>query len=175
MSISQDLLPPHLAKREIALTKVPLSKAAADITSLSSHACIGVATQVSSDGLLNRLALATNRSVLLISLESKNQSKPRELSAFLEDGPVLLGVGMAQIALQIHRDFKAHIGNGVDLSTLCSPSKREAWAPSKLVSYRLCAGADFSRIDRLWYGVEDESSTRQVALRAWISVMYDSS
>jgi hypothetical protein len=153
---------------------VPFSSAAKGISRLDPHAFVGVATQLSSNGRLKSLALATRDSVVLIWVDSTTQFNSSchrtELQDLLRDGRVLVGFGMAQIALQIHRDIRAHVGNGVDLGTLCSPSTGEPWAPSKLVATRLCAAAPLSQIDRLWYGEED--SSRQVALRAWISVMY---
>ncbi|KAJ7435910.1 P-loop containing nucleoside triphosphate hydrolase protein [Mycena galericulata] len=138
---------------------------------------VGISTQVSSDGRLKRLALATCDAVTLISVESKEQSwmKMRDtaLAGLLRSGPVLVGFGIARIALQIHHDIRVHINNGVDLSTLCSLSTREPWSPSKLVGTRLCPMASFSKIDRLWYGgAESEHSEREVVLRAWISAMY---
>ncbi|KAJ7213060.1 P-loop containing nucleoside triphosphate hydrolase protein [Mycena pura] len=140
---------------------------------------IGISTQLSSDGRLKRLALATCNEVLLISVDSNAQTwlkmRGTALAELLMGGPVFVGFGIAHIALQIHRDIRAHFSNAVDLSTLCSPSSRETWAPSKLVGTRLCHTASFSKIDRLWYGGggdSDEFSEREIALRAWISALY---
>ncbi|KAJ7479328.1 hypothetical protein B0H11DRAFT_2026996 [Mycena galericulata] len=176
MSIPQDLLPVHLARRDIPVTRVSVREASDTITPLKAMLHVGISTQVSSDGLLKRLALATCDAVTLISVDPKDQSwmKMRDttLAGLLRSGPVLVGFGIARIALQIHRDIRVHINNAVDLSTVCSLSTRETWSPSKLVGTRLCPMASFSKIDRLWYGgAENEHSEREVVLRAWISAM----
>ncbi|KAJ7648216.1 P-loop containing nucleoside triphosphate hydrolase protein [Mycena polygramma] len=175
MSFSQNLLP--LAPRDIPVTRVSVANASSSIiTPLKALRHAGIATQLSNDGRLKRLALATRDAVLLISVDSNAQSllKMRDtaLAQLLLGGPVLIGFGMAQIALQIHRDIRAHSNNAVDLSTLYSLSTGQTWAPSKLVSTRLSYMADPSKIDYLWYGGgEDEFSERGVVLRAWISAM----
>ncbi|KAJ7671880.1 hypothetical protein B0H17DRAFT_1141417 [Mycena rosella] len=172
---ANDLLPVHLARRDISVTRISVAQASADILRpLKARLHVGISTQVSSDGRLQRLALASSDAVLLISVEPEKQSwlKMRDtaLAGLLQDGPVLVGFGIAHIALQIHHDIRAHISNSVDLSTLCSLATRETWSPSKLVGTRLCSTASFSTIDRLWYGGVD--SEREVVLRAWISAMY---
>jgi hypothetical protein len=177
MSISQDLMPVYLARREIPVTCVSVEKASAMITPFKALPHVGISTQLSREGRLRRLALATCNAVLLISVESNAQScmkmRGSALAEFLLEGPVFVGFGVAHIGLQIHRDIRAHFNNAVDLSTLCSLSTRETWAPSKLVGTQLCPTASFSKIDRLWYGGGgDEFSEREVALRAWISAMY---
>jgi hypothetical protein len=95
------------------------------------------------------------------------------LAELLLDGPVLIAFDIVRIALQIHRDIRAYFNNGVDLSTLCSLSTREIASPSRLVGTRVSHMANYSKIDSLWYGGgKDESSDREVALRAWISALY---
>ncbi|KAF7350700.1 Nucleoside triphosphate hydrolase protein [Mycena sanguinolenta] len=175
MSISQDLLP--LERRDISVTRVSVDKVSAKILGpLKALAYVGISTQLSSDGRLKRLALATCDAIVLISVDSNTQSflKMRDtaLAEFLLDGPILLAFGIARIALQIHRDIRAHFNNGVDLSTLCSISTRESGSPSRLVGTRVSHMANCSKIDNLWYGGgEDEWSDREVALRAWISAL----
>jgi hypothetical protein len=173
-TISQDLLPVHFARRDIPLTRSSLSKSSAAIglEQFKHRTHVGVATQTSQDGRVKRLALATGDAVLLISVDqSALRTRDAVLADLLQAGPMLLGFGMAHIALEIHRALKIHVGNGIDLSTLCSPSTREPWAPSKVVSNRLWTPEDSRKIDRLWYNADD-SSEREVALRAWISAMY---
>ena len=176
MSISQDLLP--LERRDISVTRVSVDKVSAPIMRpLKALTHVGISTQLSSNGRLKRLALATCDTIVLVSLDSNVQSflkmRHTALAEFLLDGPVLIAFGIARIALQIHRDIRAHCNNGVDLSTLCSISTRENASPSRLVGTRVSHMANCSKIDNLWYGGgEDESSDREVALRAWISALY---
>ncbi|KAJ7723850.1 hypothetical protein DFH07DRAFT_1005104 [Mycena maculata] len=176
LTISQDLLRVYLAPRDIPLTRSSLPKSSAAIEPLTHYTHVGIATSCSPDGLLKRLALATSDAVLLISVDPKCQSALRTrdaaLADFLQAGPMLLGFSMAHIALQIHRDLNVHVRNGIDLSTLCSPSTREPWAPSKVVSRRLYPQESSRKIDCLWYNA-DEDSEREVALRAWISAMHE--
>jgi hypothetical protein len=176
MSISQDLLPVHLARRDIPVTQVSVEKASLMIRPLKALPHVGISTQLSSDGRVKRLALATCDTILLISVDSNAQSwmkmRGTALTELLLGGPVFVGFGIAHIALQIYRDIRAHFGNAVDLSTLCSLSTRETWAPSKLVGTRLWPTTSLSKIDRLWHGGGDEFSEREVALQAWISAMY---
>ncbi|KAJ6468829.1 hypothetical protein C8R45DRAFT_938019 [Mycena sanguinolenta] len=177
MSISQDLLP--LERRDISVTRVSVDKVSAPIMRpLKALTHVGVSTQLSSNGRLKRLALATCDTIVLVSLDSNAQSflKMRDtaLAEFLLDGPVLIAFGMAHIALQIYRDIRAHFNNGVDLSTFCSLSARVNASPSRLVGTRVSHMANCPKIDNLWYGGgEDESSDREVALRAWISALYE--
>ncbi|KAJ7692517.1 hypothetical protein B0H16DRAFT_922145 [Mycena metata] len=176
MLSSQDLLPVHLVRRDISVTRVSVEKASHMLRPLKALPYVGISTQISSDGRLKRLALASCDAVLLISVDSNAQSwmkmRGTTLAELLLEGPVFVGFGIAHIALQIHRDIRAHFSNAVDLSTLCSLSTRETWAPSKLVGTRLCPTASFSKVDRLWYGGGgDEFGERERALRAWISAM----
>ncbi|KAF7357132.1 Nucleoside triphosphate hydrolase protein [Mycena sanguinolenta] len=174
MSISQDLLP--LKRRVISVTRVSVDKVLAPIIRpLKALSYAGLSTQLSSNGRLKRLALATSDTIILVSVDS-NQSflKMRDtaLAEFLLDGPVFVAFGIGHIALQIHRDIRAHLNNAVELSALCSLSSRKNGSPSKLVGTRVSHMANFSKIDQLWYGGnEDESSDREVALRAWISAL----
>ncbi|KAJ6468776.1 hypothetical protein C8R45DRAFT_434589 [Mycena sanguinolenta] len=173
MSISQDLLP--LERRDISVTRVSVDQvSAAVMRPLKALTHVGISTQLSSNGRLKRLALATCETIVLVSVDSNAQSflkmRHTALAEFLLDGPVLVAFGIARIALQIHRDIRVHFNNGVDLSTLCSLSTRENASPSRLVGTRVSHMANCSKIDNLWYGgAEDESSDREVALRAWIS------
>ncbi|KAJ7767924.1 P-loop containing nucleoside triphosphate hydrolase protein, partial [Mycena maculata] len=174
MSISQDLLP--RIPRDISVTRVSVENASSlIIRPLMVLPHVGISTQLSNDGRLKRLALATCDAVLLISVNSKAQSfmkmRGTALAELLLGGPVFVGFGIAHIALQIHRDIRCHFNNAIDLGTLCSLSTREPWTPSKLVGTRLSPTASFLKIDQLWYGGGDESSEREVALQAWISVM----
>ncbi|KAJ7205030.1 hypothetical protein GGX14DRAFT_645630 [Mycena pura] len=120
-----------------SLAGVSVEKASYLTRQLKALPHIGISTQLSSDGRLERLALATCNEIILISVDSNAQSRLKmqgtALAELLMDGPVFVGFGIAHIALQIHRDIRAHFSNAVDLSTLCSPSTRETWAPSKLV------------------------------------------
>ncbi|KAF7358641.1 Nucleoside triphosphate hydrolase protein [Mycena sanguinolenta] len=175
MSISQDLLP--LKRHDISVTRVSVDKVSAPIIRpLKALTYVGLSTQLSSNGRLKRLALATCDTIILVSVDSNPQSflKMRDtaLAEFLLDGPVFVAFGVGHIALQIHRDIRAHLNNAVELSTLCSLSARENGSPSKLVGTRVSHMVNFSKIDELWYGGnEDESSDREVALRAWISAL----
>ncbi|KAJ7079450.1 P-loop containing nucleoside triphosphate hydrolase protein [Mycena belliarum] len=173
-TIQQDIIPAHIAPHEITLARSSLSQSSTAIALLVDSSHVGIATQTSPDGLLKRLAVASRDTVLVITVDPKCESVLRTRDAvlvnLLQVGPILLGFGMARIALQIQRDLKVHVRNGIDLSTLCSPSTRETWAPSKVVSYRLCSLESSRKVDWLWYGA-DESSEREVALRAWISAL----
>lgn len=179
MSVSQDLLPEHLARRDIPVTRVSVDseKTSLMIRQLKALPHVGISTQLSTDGRVKKLALATCDAALLISVDSNAQSwmkmRGTALAELLRGGPVFVGFGIAHIALQIYRDIRAHFSNAVDLSTLCSPSTRETCAPSKLVGTRLWSTTSLWKIDRLWHGGGgDEFSEREVVLQAWISAMY---
>ncbi|KAJ6468012.1 P-loop containing nucleoside triphosphate hydrolase protein [Mycena vitilis] len=177
MYVSQNLLPFQVARRDISVTRVSVANASSSaITPLKTLRHAGIATQLSNDGRLKRLALATCDAAIVISVDYTAQSMLKmldtPLAELLRGGPVLIGFGMAQMALQIHRDLRAHLNKAVDLSTLCSRSPGQTWAPSKLVGTRLSTMADLSKIDSLWYGAdENEFNERGVVLRAWISAM----
>ncbi|KAJ7888888.1 hypothetical protein B0H14DRAFT_2562042 [Mycena olivaceomarginata] len=137
--ISQDLLP--LERRDISVTRVSVDKVSAPIMRpLKALTHVGVSTQLSSNRRLKRLAPATRDTIVLVSVDSNAQlflkMRDTALAELLLDGPVLIAFGIARIALQIHRDIRAHFNNSVDLSTLCSLSTHEIALPSRLVGTR---------------------------------------
>lgn len=126
---------------------------------------------------MEHLALATPTMVFVILVDSDGHRGLLPSDQAFEDllsgatGITLVGFGMARLALHVHHRLMLRI-RGVDLSTVCSPSTRNAWRPSKLASKKLYQDVNAIEVDDLWDGPCEEVGVKRLCLRAWISVWY---
>ena len=133
---------------------------------------IGVATKQSSDGIVEWVAFATPDEVFVISVEADYRSGllPSDESfgrLLLGMAGRLIGFDMAKLALRLHRDLKLPVC-GIDLSTLFSPT-REPWLPSQFIKSKVSRLINKFEVDNLWNSA-DEQGSKNVCLRAWLSV-----
>jgi hypothetical protein len=146
---------------------------------------IGISISQGHKGAVEFVAFATVYTVYILnatpdsgksSSSAHSSSLPHE-NAFKEllagkDGRSIFvaGFDMPRLALRLYNHFGFHV-RGTDLSTVCSPSRTEAWLPAKIASAKLGTLEDMEkfRIDRLWH--ENNDSEENLCLRAWMSAM----
>lgn len=136
---------------------------------------VGVSLRLCKKGMVEAIALATEKFVALLAIESNtaklgpgpSDGDNNDLSGVLNHPRlVLLGVGMTRILLLLHHQLKIR-ANGVDLPALFKRStERAAPSPGDIVLAELDKGARKYDINALWYGSQ---SNDDLCLRAWLS------
>lgn len=140
---------------------------------------LGLAILVSTEGVLEALALATPRRVFVfyprgdaVKRSSREMAERVGTDAFAallggQKRPVV-GFGMARMAMHVRNGVSAHV-RGVDLSCMSSRS-----SPGEFVKSLLDQNSDTFAVDTLWDAVppelyNDPRRLENLCLRAWIS------
>lgn len=143
---------------------------------------LGLAILVSTEGVLEALALATPRRVFVfyprgdaVKRSSREMAERVGTDAFAallggQKRPVV-GFGMARMAMHVRNGVSAHV-RGVDLSCMSSKS-----SPGEFVKSLLDQSSDTFAVDTLWDAVppelyNDPRRLENLCLRAWISARY---
>jgi len=154
------ILPEHIplhtySPNETTKAVSRISQAAAEYE----KAYLGLAVKRSRKGIIDSLALATSREVVVITLKCSPASNDRLLINLLA-GPTsdqkltLVAFGMARIAIQLSANSPAAVA-GIDMPA----------CPSKIIS-RVSSEVEKSKVDALW---DTEGSSEELCLRAWIT------
>ncbi|KAE9397707.1 P-loop containing nucleoside triphosphate hydrolase protein [Gymnopus androsaceus JB14] len=170
-SVRQDILPLSPSSLPIHRYSRRLAGHAARALSESDERSFGIAISQTNDGTIDHIAIATQNAVYLIDTAPENFRRDGTLDKtffdFLASTKTILGgFGMPRIALRLHHHIHSHV-RGVDLSTILSRDDA-AWRPSKVVS-KICLLKETFPVDRLWHENDQDKSSEQLCLRAWIS------
>jgi len=139
-------------------------------------AYLGLAVKRSRKGIIDSLALATSREVVVITLKCSPASNDRLLINLLA-GPTsdqkltLVAFGMARIAIQLSGWASRSLVAGIDMSTSVEgdATARSPYCPSALVSL-VSSAIEKSKIDALWAtSHKTEANGEALCLRAWIT------
>ena len=149
---------------------------------------LGLSIQLSKDGHVDAIALATEDEAFFMLLptspigqprtHASNSSEPRPLDFFSHifsqiSTTTIVAFSMAKIALLIYGSHGWHT-RGADLSTLLISSRERAHTPYDVVSGTVDQRVKRSVIDQLWYpdaDDEDYERMRKTCMRAWISAL----
>ncbi|KAJ3839482.1 P-loop containing nucleoside triphosphate hydrolase protein [Lentinula raphanica] len=132
----------------------------------------GVSISQLNNGMINRVAFATDEAVYVIDLNDERAPRVARSDQDLRDllkspTTILAGFDMPRIALRLHHHIGHHV-RGVDLSTLFSAADA-AWLPSKVLKRCFTVRSPFG-INRLWHeNDQSDEALQQLCLRAWIS------
>ncbi|KAJ3710028.1 P-loop containing nucleoside triphosphate hydrolase protein [Lentinula raphanica] len=134
----------------------------------------GVSISQLNNGMINRVAFATDEAVYVIDLKGERARRVARSDQDLRDllkspTAILAGFDMPRIALRLHHHIGHHV-RGVDLSTLFSAADA-AWLPSKVLQRHIAVPSPF-RINRLWHeNDQQDEALQKLCLRAWISAV----
>ena len=175
-SIRQDILPLSPSSLPIHQYSRRLAGHAVRALSESDERSFGIAISQTNNGMIDHIAISTQNAVYLIDVGTtpKNTRNDGALDKtffdFLASTKTTLGgFGMPRIALRLHHHIHSHV-RGVDLSTILSRDDG-AWRPSKVVS-KICVLKSTFPLDRLWHENDQDKSSEQLCLRAWISAKW---
>lgn len=172
--LHQDLLPHSAYDHRIRLHHLTAKQWGHIAEHLSDEAApvCGVSVRLSKDnGAVDGVAFATCTDVFYVKFAyaEQNLSFGKSNLARVLNGSlsVLVGFGMARLALHLHRHHGLHV-EGVELSTLFTFANKKFQSAADFASRRIHPDVDRSRIHALWYGDRIEDA----CLRAWLSAVY---